>query len=204
MTVSEIIEKFQLQVDDSTELSSDEELDLFNDVYQELAFERPWNILKTSVTGTIVSGEITLPTDFAYLYNNRNYAGNDTHANLPVIFVGSTYKPYYIINFDERRQYRTTSGYAYVDNAQGKIIFTVAPTETTYEFDYIKIPATLTLTDTPIFPERFHKKFVYDMATQDSIIQMSDKLSDLLAVNKAESSRYMKNLEMWDSKLTII
>jgi hypothetical protein len=204
MIASEILLKFQLQVDDQTELSSDEELALLNDVYQETAFERPWNILKTSATGTVVNNEIALPTDFAYIYNNRNYAGNDTYANLPVIFIGSTYQPYYLINFDERRQYRDQRGYAYVDYANNKIVFTATPADTAYEFDYIKVPAALTLSDSPVFPERFHKKFAYDMAIQDSIVQMSDKLQALFEANKAESDRYRSSMEMWDSKLTII
>lgn len=204
MLVSEIITKFQLQVDDQTELSSDEELDLFNDIYQETAFQRPWNILKTSATGTVVNNEIALPTDFAYIYNNRNFAGNDTYANLPVIFIGSNYEPYYIINFDQRRQYRNQKGYAYIDYAQDKIVFLDTPSDTSYEFDYIKVPPTLGLNDTPLFPERFHKKFAFDMAIQDSIIQMSDKIADLVTVNKAEADRYMRSMEMWDSKLTIM
>jgi hypothetical protein len=204
MTGSEIITKFRLQVDDQTELSSDEELDLLNDVYIETAFERPWNILKTSVNGTIVNNEIPLPADFAYIYNNRNFAGKDTQSNLPVIFVGPTYNPYYIINFDERRQYRNTKGFAYIDYAQNKIVFTMTPDGSSYEFDYIKVPERLTLNTAPVFPERFHKKFVYDMATQDSVIQMSDKIAELVSANRAESNRYRSNMEMWDSKLTII
>jgi hypothetical protein len=204
MIASEILTKFHLQVDDQTELSSDEELALLNDVYQEWAFERAWNILKTSVTGTIVNNEITLPSNFAYIYNNRNYADQNTYSNLPVIFVGATYDPYYIINFDERRQYRDQKGYAYIDYANNKIVFTATPSDTSYEFDYIKVPTTLTLADSPVFPERFHKKLAYDMAIQDSIIQMSDKIADLVTVNKAEADRYMRNMEMWDSKLIIM
>lgn len=204
MTSEQILQKFHLQVDDSTELSSDEELDLLNDVYQETAFTRPWNILKTSATGTVVNNEITLPSNFAYIYNNRNFAGQDTQANLPVIFIGANYEPYYIINFDERRQYRNQKGFAYIDYAQNKIVFLATPSDTAYEFDYIKVPTALGLNDSPVFPERFHKKFAYDMAVQDSIVQMSDKIESLLATNKAEANRYMSNMEMWDSKLTII
>lgn len=204
MKVSEIIQKFHLQVDDSTELSSDEELSLFNDVLQETAFARPWNIFKTTATGTVVNNEIELPSDFAYIYNNRNYAGNDTQSSLPVIFIGPTYEPYYIVNFDQRRQYRNKKGYAYIDYGQNKIVFLDTPSNSSYEFDYIKTPATLGLTDTPPFPSRFHKKFAFDMAIQDSIVQMSDKIEVLLATNKAEANRYMSDMEMWDSKLTIM
>ena len=63
---SEIITKFQLQVDDMTELSSTEELSLLNDVIRETVMSRVWNIFKTSATGTAVNNEITLPPDDAY------------------------------------------------------------------------------------------------------------------------------------------
>lgn len=204
MIASEIITKFRLQVDDQTELSSDEELDLLNDVYLETVFERPWNILKTSVSGTIVNNEITLPSNFAYLYANRNWAGIGEESQLPVIFIGDNYQPVYIINFDQRRQYRTSSNYAYLDYANNKIVFTMTPQFSTYEFDYIKVPERLGLNDTPVFPERFHNKFVFDMAIKDSIIQMSDKAADLVASNRAESLRYKSAMDMWDSRLTII
>lgn len=200
MNGQQIITQFELQVDDSTELSSTEELQLLNDVYLQTASERAWSILKETATGTIVSGEITLPLDFSFLYPNNNYSGTFVEARRPVVFVGSTYQPYLIVNFDERRQYRNKSGYAYLDLANNKLVFTVTPTETAYEFDYIKVPELLTLSTSPVFPERFHKKFVYDMATQDSIIQMSDKAAVMAGTNRAEAQRYMGNMSMWDSK----
>jgi len=200
MTVQEIITTFELQVDDLTELSSAEELALFNAVLQETVFNKVWSIFKTSVTGTVVSNEITLPTDFAYLYVNRNYTGNMTENQRPVVFIGSTYQPYTVINFEERRQYRNTRGYVYIDMANNKLVFTQTPEDTAYEFDYIKVPPTYILTDTPAFPSRFHKKFVYDMATQDSIIQMSDKAATMAEMNRMEAKRYFDALCMWDSK----
>ena len=204
MTGEQIIKQFRLQVDDSTELSSTEELQLLNDVYLQCASDRVWEILKTSATGTIVNNEITLPADFSYLFTNHNYNGNTTENTHPVIFVGSTYQPYKVVNFSERRQYRNTSGYAYLDMANNKIVFPQTPTETSYEFDYVKVPAELTLATEPVFPERFHKKFAYDMAVQDSIIQMSDRAATMAGINVAESKKYMDNMAMWNSKLQII
>ena len=46
MTAQEIIAAFELKVDDSTELSTSEELALLNRVYQLVCDERPWEILK--------------------------------------------------------------------------------------------------------------------------------------------------------------
>ena len=67
MLTSELITKFELYVDDGTELSSQEELDLANKIYYSICNYRPWEWLKKTVTGTISSGTITLPTDFAYM-----------------------------------------------------------------------------------------------------------------------------------------
>jgi len=204
MNTTEVIAQFRLQVDDSTELSSVEELQLLNDVYLQTASERPWQILKTQSAGTIVSGEIALPSDFAFLYNNYDYNSSMVESRKPVVFVGSTYKPFIIVNFEERRQYRDRSNYAYLDIANNKLVFTQTPTETTYEFDYVRVPAMLTAGATLIFPPRFCKKFAYDMAIQDSIIQMSDRAATMVGFNTQESNRYMGNLQMWDSKLQII
>jgi len=204
MTGQNIINAFRLQVDDSTELSSTEELQLLNDVYLQCASDRTWEIFKTSATGTIVNNEITLPADFSYLFTNHNYNGTTTENTQPVIFVGSTYQPYRVVNFSERRQYRNASGYAYLDMANNKIVFTQTPTDTSYEFDYVKVPAELTLDTEPVFPDRFHKKFAYDMAIQDTIIQMSDRAAAMAGMNRAESERYMNNMAMWNSKLQII
>ena len=127
-----------------------------------------------------------------------------TEQQLPVVFIGPNYKPYVIINFEERRQYRNNVGYAYVDMANNKLVFTGTPEDTAYEFDYIKFPPAVTISDELPFPDRFHKKFVYDMATQDSIIQMSNKASELINANRAESQRIYQDMCMWDSKLQII
>lgn len=204
MTGQEIINQFRLQVDDSTELASTEELQLLNDVYLQTCSDRVWQILKTTVTGTIVNNEITLPADFSFVYPNHDFTGNTTEARRPVVFVGTTYQPYLVINFDERRQYRNASGYVYLDIANNKLVFTQTPNETSYEFDYIKIPDELTLVTSPVFPERFHKKFAYDMAVQDTIIQMSDKAATMAGFNNGESKKYMDNMTAWDSRLQIM
>ena len=204
MLASEAITQFELQVDDTSELSSSEELSLLNDVIQSTGFSRTWNILKTSASGTVVANEITLPADFAYIYANRNWASNAVESQKPVIFIGTEYKPYVVLNFDERRQYRNSQGYAYLDMANNKIIFNQTPESSTYEFDYIKTVAEVGLADELPFPARFHKKFVHDMAMLDNIIQMSDKAGNNIEANRAESMRYQNAMNMWDSKLTIL
>ena len=186
MNTQEIISRFELVVDDSTELSSAEELDLANKIYQQVCSFRPWEFLKTTKTGSIVNGQITLPTDFAYLANN--YQSTDSSVATEsvtapkVVFVGTNLDPYRVVNFSDRRQY-ANQNVCYIDPSDSKIKFIVTPTATTYEFDYIKVPADLTLATSPIFPARFHDIIAYGMASDDYVIQQSDLSKGLMQAN---------------------
>jgi hypothetical protein len=197
MITSDIITKFELQVDDSTELSSSEELDLANKIYQQVCSFRPWEFLKKTATGSIVAGQITLPTDFAYL--SANYQSTDTNVATEsvtapkVIFVGTNLDPYRVVNFSDRRQY-ANQNVCYIDPSDSKIKFIVTPTATTYEFDYIKVPADLTLATSPIFPARFHDIIAYGMAADDYVIQQSDLAKGLMQANQNRYKEYLNDM----------
>jgi len=197
MITSEILSKFELYVDDGTELSSSEELDLANKIYQAVCSYRPWEFLKKTATGSIVSGEITLPADFAYMANNfqstNSSVNTETETAPKVIFVGTNLDPYRIVNFSDRRQYRNQS-VCYIDPQDSKIKFIVVPTATTYEFDYIKIPASLTLSTSPIFPSRFHDIIVHGMAVDDFAIQLFDKARSYASENQVKYNNILKDM----------
>jgi hypothetical protein len=137
-----------------------------------------------------VAGQITLPTDFAYLANN--YQSTDSNVAIEsvsapkVIFVGTALDPYRVVNFSDRRQY-ANQNVCYIDPTDSKIKFIVTPIATTYEFDYIKVPADLTLATSPIFPARFHDVIVYGMASDDYVMQQSDLTKGF---TQANSKRY--------------
>lgn len=193
--MAQLITKFELQVNDVTELSSAEELDLANDIYLEVCADRPWEFLKTSAAGTILADTsgattvyyITTPSDFSFFSENRNYTdnsiSNDYDAAPRVIFVGTNRQPYQIVNYSDRMQYVGQSGFAYLDLGLGKIIFTGAPSDTTYQFDYIKVPARLVLAGTPIFPAQFHKIIPFGMAMNNDILQKSPKAKSYMKEN---------------------
>ena len=77
MTGAEIIQKFELQVDDLTELSSADELDLLNKVYKKVLGEKPYECTKKSGSGTLSTSVpyVTLPADFLFFVPNRDYTG---------------------------------------------------------------------------------------------------------------------------------
>ena len=210
MLASEAITQFELQVNDVTELSTSEELIVLNRIYQRVCDDRPWEFLKTSATGTMsgsgVDGYyITVPSDFAYFYENYNWTDNSYSTQLnrtpKVIFVGTTKTPHSIINYSDRQQYLGSTGYAYVDWGNSKIYFTGTPVSTTYSMDYIKTPATLIAGSTILIPERFCPILIYGMSTENEIIQLSDKAKSYAQENLDLYNEYLGKLALWDSRL---
>lgn len=199
-TATQLIATFELQVSDVTELSTIEELAILERVYQKVCSDRPWEFLKTPVSGTMsgsgVNGfYITTPTDFAYFAENFE--------NERVIFVGTDYTPYQIVDFSNRRQYKDITGYAYLDLVNGKIYFTGTPASTTYEFDYIKFPATLTAGTSPIFPARFHDILVYLMASSNDVLQLSPKATSYKIENEILAKELLNDMIFWNANLQL-
>lgn len=203
-TGQQIINNFELQVDDTTELSSTEELALLNKVYQDVYSELPWEILKTEFSGTTSTTVpyVALPSDFQYLTVNSNYTTSAEPSFRPVVFVGESYSQYQVVSYSDRRQYRNQDGYCYIDIANMRLVFTSQPTAAVpIEFDYIKVPEALTLATSPIFPERFHDMFQYAMAVEDSIIQQSDKAKSYKSENDKKYTETLNAMKYWNSNL---
>lgn len=213
LTAAEIITAFELQVNDITELSSAEELALLNRIYQKLCSYKPWEILKVSASGVVLTDAtgsyITAPTDFAFFIENNMYTDNSigvsNNAAPKVIFIiqNGAYQPYQIINFSDRRQYYNRSGFAYYDAVNNIIRFTAAPVGTSYEFDYIKVPANLTLTDYPVFPGQFHPIFQFGMAVDNEILQLSPKATSYATENNGKYASYLSDIEYWNAQLLL-
>lgn len=210
MLASEAITQFELQVNDITELSTSEELIILNRIYQRVCDDRPWEFLKTAATGTMsgsgVDGYfITMPSDFAYFYENYNWTDNSYSTQLnrtpKVIFIGTAKTPYSIVNYSDRRQYLGKTGYAYLDFVNSKIYFTGTPVSTTYAMDYIKAPSTMTAGSTILIPDRFCPILIYGMSTENEIIQLSDKAKSYAQENLDLYNEYLGKLALWDSRL---
>lgn len=206
-TATEIIEAFELQVNDVTELSTAEELIILDRVYQRICASRYWEFLRTVGSGTMSSDAtsyyITIPDDFSFFAENAQYTDNtmeyNGNATPKVIFVGSTYEPVQIVNMSDRRQYQNTC-VAYVDWVNNKIRFTTTPSSTTYEFDYIKKPAVLTANDYPVLPGQFHDMLAIAMAVENDILQLSEKARSYQRENEAKLKSDMDNLIYWNAQ----
>jgi hypothetical protein len=215
LTAGDIITKFELQVNDLTELSSQEELDLLNDKIQELAAERPWEVLKKSATGvpTIDSTtglySITLPSDFnAFSENNMNTDNTlpvNNNASPKVVFIGATQlQPYQIVNYSDRIQYQNQGAVCYVDMNANKIFFPIAPAFLDfYRFDYVSLPPLLTsTTDTPSWiPNRFRKYLWFIMAVDDEILQRSSSANSQAPNNNAKAQKTLLDFNYWNDSL---
>lgn len=209
-TALEIITNFELQVSDITELSSSEELYILNRVYNKVCSSRPWEFLKTAVSGTMsgsgVDGYyVTIPSDFSFFSPNFEYTNNtlspQNNSAPVVIFIGPSYTPYFVVNFSDRRQYLGKTGYAYLDLANSKIVFTGTPVSTSYSFDYIKVPAVLVGASTPVIPTRFQDILVFGMAVDNEILQLSPKATSYAPENQAKFDSMMLDMAYWNSQL---
>lgn len=136
MTAEKIIKKYRLFVDDASELSEDEELDLAQDKYDELQGERTWSFLRKGFTSTISGAEIELPADFRYPIRMGN------QDELTVRFVstkGIRHIP--VVDFSQR--FDTYELSAYYDYTENKLKFTETISGDVFT-DYIYEPTKLT------------------------------------------------------------
>ena len=207
--VQQILLDFEKQVDDVTGLSDTEELMVLNRVVQKIC-KIPFEFLKVNKTGSITTSGgvsyIDIPADFQFFTTNsgytENYQSNDTGKAKKVIFIGSNYVPYEIINYSDRRQYRNQGGFCYIDFAANKIYFTLTPTEgTTYDFDYCKVHSKLTTADAPLWPERFDDVVVYGMSVENDIIEKSPKAKAYTKENQSFYVNRLADMKSWNNKL---
>lgn len=206
MNLSTIIQNFELYVDDLTELSTAEETTLANKIYHRICADRPWEFLKTSATGTLSTSVpyVSLAADFSFFVPNTQYSDSVTNYDnsTAAVLVGANYTPYRIVNWSDRRQYRDQQGYAYLDLANSRLYFTKQPsTAESFEYDYIKVPADLTASDEPVFPDRFHAMIYHGMAIEDDIIQRFDKARSYAGENAAMYKKYLDDMAMWNARL---
>jgi len=210
LTGQDILNRFHLYTADLTELSTEDELNLLNKVYDGVMGDRPWSFLKTSATGSIsqTGNEyyITLPTDFRYFIENNQYTDNSSstynNATPKVIFVGDDYTPVQLINWSDRRQFRNNNQYAYKDVASNRVVFCGTPSGSTYELDYIRNWDDITLATSPLFSADFHDMLPQLMAIDADIINLSEKARSYAPENQKAADDAMKGLRYLDSMNT--
>lgn len=197
MTGTEIIDKFNLQIDDASELSDEEALDLANDIYKEIQDDRPWEWLKTPFSGSTSTTVpyIPLPDDFKMVSPNKY--------NESVVFVGSDFQEYKIVPFSERRDYRDQDGICYINIPNSRLYFTKQPTSVkTVEFDYIKVAEEL-LADTEPLYRGVDKIIMFGMAARFPSIEQADKGTSYSPENTRKYRDLLNDLAVEDANIKL-
>ena len=203
MTAQEIISKFELYVDDGTELSSKDELDLLNRVYRQVFVDKAWEFSKKEHSAQVNGLTIALPTDFAYICENASFTDNQANnlignSNPKIIWVGTTY--YVLINWSDRMQYEGKAGYCYVDIKNNNLVFTTTVSGLC-RYDYVFFPVALTLTDEPLFPEVYQPCLYHLMASDDYMIQQFDKAKSYAQENESKAAYFIEQMSIWNANL---
>ena len=143
MLSDDVISQFETYVDDTTELSSAQEVLLLQKVFSKVWTDRPWEFAKANASGTfaLTTPNIPKPADFSNFIENAAATDNtfsiENKASPKVIFIGANFQPYQIINWSDRRQYANRTGFAYLDLPNNGITFTTPPlAPDLYDFDY--------------------------------------------------------------------
>lgn len=195
LTWTEIIARFQLQVDDSSELSSDESLVLANEIYTEIQNDRNWEWLKKTYSGTTSTTVpyVALPTDFKTLSPNKY--------GTTIIFIGSNFQEYKVVPYSNRRQYRDTDGYCYLDIPNSRLYFTKQPTSAqAIEYDYVMVAPELTTATSPLFIETLHDVISYWMASKFDPIQLTNQGESYQRINTGLYWQKLTQLRLLDAK----
>lgn len=194
MVAQDIIKKFELYVDDATELSSQDELDLLNKKYQEVCSDRPWEFLKKGYSNSINGTSIALPDDFQYILDTQVHGIVGRY-----VFVDEKY--YQLVNFQDRSSYKN-SGYCWVNLADETLEFS-SSVSGTLTYDYVSFPEDLDATDEPIFPARYHHILYHLMASDDYAIQQFDKAKSYARENEQKAEKLLEQMAIWNASLQV-
>ena len=202
MTTADILLRYTLQVDDASDLSSTEQLDLAQEVYDEIQDDRDWEWLKATATGitSISVSYVALPTDFKKLSTNKY--------NKSVVFVGSDYAEYQVVPMSSRHDYRGMTGYCYIDIPNLRLVFIVQPTSVeAIEYDYIKRAADLTPSTSPLVTSsQFGNLIAYGMARKFVNIEQQDKSGGKTTYQRefeTEYNRILSDFRLIDAEIKL-
>ena len=205
LTGQQIIERFELYTDDTTDLSSDEELTLANDKLRLVYMEQPWEFLRRKKTGSVESdGKITVPTDFDELMENYSEDPTISEPLLKVIFIRSQRSPYFFVPMGQRNA-NQFSNVCWIDPSDGKINFAQSPgTGASYEFDYKTSPDDIAVGTSPKLPPEYHPMIVFLMLIDEEIIKKSEKARSSMQENAVQYQKYLKNLKLRDARFKLV
>lgn len=202
LTGQQIIDRFELYTDDTTDLSSDEELILANDKLRLIYMEQPWEFLRRKKSGNVESdGKISLPADFDEFLENFTDDPAVGEAIMKVVYVNRS--PYLIVPMGQRNT-NSFSNVCWIDPSDGKINFAQSPgAGASYEYDYKTSPDDITVGTSPKLPAEYHPMIVFSMLIDEEIIKKSEKARSSMQDNAVQYQRYLKNLKLRDARFKL-
>ena len=202
LTGQQIIDRFELYTDDTTDLSSDEELILANDKLRLVYMEQPWEFLRRKKSGNVEGdGKITLPTDFDEFLENFTDDPAIGEAIMKVVYVNRS--PYLVVPMGQRNA-NSFSNICWIDPSDGKINFAQSPgAGASYEYDYKTSPDDITVATSPKLPAEYHPMIVFSMLIDEEIIKKSEKARSSMQDNFVQYQRYLKNLKLRDARFKL-
>lgn len=207
MTKQEIITRFNLYIDDMSDLSTEEESQLFDKQYRKINAARPWEGTKAegSTTTSTSLQYVALASDFLFLTANANHTDSSYEAERPVVFRGSDYRKYEVVSWSDRRQYRNSDAHAWVDFGALRLYFSKTPSVVeAVEYDYHKQMPALAAGESPWFPEEYQDALYHMMCADSFIIQQSDKAKSYRTENEKAAKDILDQMAWWNSQLVQI
>jgi hypothetical protein len=204
LTGQQIIDRFELYTDDTTDLSSDEELILANDKLRLVYMEQPWEFLRRKKAGVIENdGKITLSSDFDEFLENFSDDAAYGEPVMKVVYIGSQKAPYLVVPMGQRNA-NSFSNVCWIDPSDGKINFAQSPgAGASYEYDYKTSPDDITVATSPKLPAEYHPMIVFSMLIDEDIIKKSEKARSNMQDNAVQYQRYLKNLKLRDARFKL-
>lgn len=204
LTGQQIIDRFELYTDDTTDLSSDEELILANDKLRLVYMEQPWEFLRRKKAGVIESdGKITLSSDFDEFLENFSDDAAYGEPVMKVVYIGSQKAPYLVVPMGQRNA-NSFSNVCWIDPSDGKINFAQSPgVGASYEYDYKTSPDDITVSTSPKLPAEYHPMIIFSMLIDEDIIKKSEKARSNMQDNAVQYQRYLKNLKLRDARFKL-
>lgn len=215
MTGTEIIQKFELYTDDTTELSTAEELALANDKAKIIYQEMPWEFLRKAFSGvTNADGTITAPADFVHFMHNYSEDPTQSLPDQAVVYING-YTPYFVVPMGARNNYNSQNGIfgdrniCWFNPSTQKIEFPVSPGGGVQAgFDYQRLPADFVAGTSPAAPmgmdSQFGMAIVHLMCIDDDIIQKSEKARSNVSENNGLYQKILTNLKHNNAKFFFV
>jgi hypothetical protein len=189
MTAQEIKDLAELILDDT--ISDDLFLGYLDAAKNIIEDSRDWEFLKAlDTSNTASSGTKTLPTAFR---KDRK------------MLIGAGFTEYWPVGFEEQHLYRNTSRRYYIDYSAGtfELLGNIGVTGTIY-FYYLKSTPELGLSDSPVWPTRFHKILAFMVAAYVmGGVDADDIFARMSPENKLVGMQLLNSMILWDTNLKV-